>query len=140
MLLDMTVRVERKKVYRKVLIVLSVWFLFIVSIIGYGVYWLFFDWSRFKQEVIAESTSPNGTYTVNAYVSDGGATTSYTVLGELMFNKENKKPKKIYWQYRENEAHISWIDDDTVKINGVTLDVLNDTYDYRDYEENIDKP
>ena len=140
MFLDMTARVEQKKVYRKVLIVLSVWFLFIVSIIGYGVYWLFFDWSRFKQELIAESTSPDGTYTVNAYVSDGGATTSYTVLGVLVFNKENKKSKKIYWQYRENEADISWIDDDTVKINGVTLDVPNETYDYRDHEENTNKP
>ncbi len=70
-----------------------------MGFIGY-----FFDWSRFKQELIAESTSPDGTYTVNAYVSDGGATTSYTVLGELMFNKENKKSKKIYWQYRENAA------------------------------------
>lgn len=124
--------VGRKKVYRKVLIVLGVWLLFIASIIGYGVYWLFFDWSRFKQELIAESTSPDGTYTVNAYVSDGGATTSYTVLGELMFNKENKKSKKIYWQYRENAADISWVDDDTVKINGVILDVPNETYDYRD--------
>ncbi|AVK85468.1 hypothetical protein C3943_19035 [Lysinibacillus sp. B2A1] len=140
MFFDMTARVEQKKVYRKALIILCVWFLFIVSIIGYGIYWLFFDWSRFKQELIAESTSPNGTYTVNAYVSDGGATTSYTVLGELVFNKENKKSKKIYWQYRENEADISWIDDETVKINGVTLDVPNETYDYRDYEENTNKP
>ncbi|QGG51303.1 DUF5412 domain-containing protein [Lysinibacillus pakistanensis] len=138
--MDTTERVGRKKVYRKVLIVLGVWLLFIASIIGYGVYWLFFDWSRFKQELIAESTSPDGTYTVNAYVSDGGATTSYTVLGELMFNKENKKSKKIYWQYRENAADISWVDDDTVKINGVILDVPNETYDYRDHEENTNKP
>lgn len=139
-MLDTKERVGRKKVYRKVLIVLGVWLLFIASIIGYGVYWLFFDWSRFKQELIAESTSPDGTYTVNAYVSDGGATTSYTVLGELMFNKENKKSKKIYWQYRENAADISWVDDDTVKINGVILDVPNETYDYRDHEENTNKP
>ena len=139
-MLDTTERVGRKKVYRKVLIVLGVWLLFIASIIGYGVYWLFFDWSRFKQELIAESTSPNGTYTVNAYVSDGGATTSYTVLGELMFNKENKKSMKIYWQYRENAADITWVDDDTVKINGVILDVPNETYDYRDHAENTNKP
>jgi len=123
--LDTTERVGRKKVYRKVLIVLGVWLLFIASIIGYGVYWLFFDWSRFKQELIAESTSPDGTYTVNAYVSDGGATTPYTVS---------------YWQYRENAADITWVDDDTVKINGVILDVPNETYDYRDHAENTNKP
>ena len=75
--------------------------------------------------MIAESTSPDGTYTVNAYVSDGGATTPYTVS---------------YWQYRENAADITWVDDDTVKINGVILDVPNETYDYRDHAENTNKP
>jgi len=63
--------------------VLLIWILFVASIIGYGIYWLFFDWSRFKQDLIAESTSPQGTYTVKAYVSDAGATTSFAVLGEL---------------------------------------------------------
>jgi len=127
-------QLERKKVYKKVLLMILIWLLFFAGIIGYSIYWLFFDWSRFKQELVAESTSPNGTYTVKAYVSNGGATTSFTVLGELVFNKEHKKSKKIYWQYRENEAHIYWNDDDTVNINGVTLDVPDETYDYRDHE------
>lgn len=122
---------EKKKVYKNVLIVFLVWLLFIGGVIAYGVYWLFFDWSRFKQELIAESTSPEGTYTINAYVSNGGATTSFTVLGELVFNKENKRAKKIYWQYRENNAIIEWIDDDTVKINNVTLEVPYETYDFK---------
>ncbi|MGY3189926.1 DUF5412 family protein [Lysinibacillus sp. TE18511] len=87
---------------------LFIWILFFAGIIGYAIYWLFFDWSRFKQELIAESTSPQGTYTVKAYVSDAGATTSSTVLGELVFNHEKRKSKKIYWQYRESEAYIYW--------------------------------
>lgn len=73
----------RKKVYKQTLLVLLIWILLFASILGYGIYWLFFDWSRFKQDLIAESTSPQGTYTVKAYVSDAGATTSYAVLGEL---------------------------------------------------------
>ncbi|MEQ6353745.1 DUF5412 domain-containing protein [Lysinibacillus sp. M3] len=127
-----TEKLQRKKVYKQTLLVLLIWILFFASNIGYGIYWLFFDWSRFKQDLIAESTSPQGTYTVKAYVSDAGATTSYTVLGELIFNHEKRKSKKIYWQYRKNEAYIKWSDDDTVSINGVTLNVPEETYDYRE--------
>lgn len=67
-LLDTTEGMTEKGL-QKMLIVLGVWLLFIASIIKLLA---IFDWSRFKQELIAESTSPDGTYTVNAYVSDGG--------------------------------------------------------------------
>ena len=127
-------KMQRKKVYKQTLLVLLIWILIFASIIGYSIYWLFFDWSRFKQDLIAESTSPQGTYTVKAYVSDAGATTSYAVLGELIYNHEKRKSKKIYWQYRKNEAFIKWSDDDTVSINGVTLNVPDETYDYRENE------
>ncbi|PJO45563.1 DUF5412 domain-containing protein [Lysinibacillus xylanilyticus] len=127
-------KLEIKKVYKKTLLVILISILFFAGIIGYGIYWLFFDWTRFKQELIAESTSPQGTYTVKAYVSDAGATTSFSVLGELVFNHEKRKSKKIYWQYRENRAYINWRDDDTVSINGVTLNVPDETYDFRDNE------
>lgn len=132
--MDEAGKLESKKVYKKTLLVLFIWILFFAGIIGYAIYWLFFDWSRFKQELIAESTSPQGTYTVKAYVSDAGATTSSTVLGELVFNHEKRKSKKIYWQYRESEAYIYWSDDDTVSIYGVTLDLPDETYDYRENE------
>ncbi|MGE7688422.1 DUF5412 domain-containing protein [Lysinibacillus sp. NPDC097214] len=127
-------KLQCKKVYKQTLLVLLIWILIFVGIFGYGMYWLFFDWSRFKQDLIAESTSPQGTYTVKAYVSDAGATTSYAVLGELIFNHEKRKSKKIYWQYRESEAYIKWSDDDTVSINGVTLNMPDETYDYRENE------
>lgn len=120
-----------KKKRNLVLKAALIFLLIISAIIGYGVYWVFFDWSRFKGELISQSVSPDGTYTVNAYVSDGGATVSYTVLGELIFNNENKSPKKIYWQYREDEAEIEWADDSTVMINDVQLKLPNETYDYR---------
>lgn len=123
---------EKGSAYKKILIVLAIWGLLFTGVLGYGVYWLFFDWSRFKQELITESISPEGTYTVNAYLYNGGATTSYAVLGELVFNEVNKKSKKIYWQYKEENAVIEWIDDDTVLINGVQLELPHETYDYRD--------
>ena len=44
-------------------------FLIIVGILAYGVYWAFFDMGRLPEgEFIAEATSPNGQYTVKAYV------------------------------------------------------------------------
>lgn len=122
---------EKKRARRNIVKVLLILGFIFLGLIGYGVYWLFFDWSRFKSEFIAESISPDGTYTVNAYVSNGGATTSYAVLGELVFNKENKRSRRIYWQYREENAVIEWIDDDTVIINDVQLEVPDEMYDYR---------
>ncbi|MEC2078270.1 DUF5412 domain-containing protein [Metabacillus fastidiosus] len=124
-------KVEKKKTYKKTLKVFLILGLLFSGIITYGVYWVFSDWSRFKDELINQSSSPNGTYTINAYVSNGGATVSYTVLGELVFNKERKRSKKIYWQYREENAKIEWINDNTVIINNVQLELPNETYDYR---------
>jgi hypothetical protein len=115
-------------VWKKLLLI----FLIIVGILAYGVYWAFFDMGRLSEgEFIAEATSPNGQYTVKAYVMNGGATTSYAVRGELNFNQEKRKSKNIYWQYRIDTASIKWLDDDTVIINNIELDVPNDTYDYR---------
>jgi len=106
--------------------------LLFIGLLGYGIYWAFFDMNRLpKGEYITEETSPNGVYTLKAYVNSGGATTSYTIRGELVFNKRNNKTKNIYWNYRENNANIDWIDNDTVVINGHTLNVPNDNFDFR---------
>ena len=76
--------------WKKLLII----FLIIVGIIAYGVYWAFFDMGRLPEgEYITEATSPDGQYTVKAYVTNGGTTTSYAVRGELNFNQEKRKPK-----------------------------------------------
>lgn len=84
-----------------------------------------------KGKLISEGKSPDGTYTVKAYLSDGGATVDYSILGELNYNKINKKPKNIYWNYHEEEAVIKWINNDTVVINGHKLNVLNEVFDWR---------
>ena len=127
---DADYKAEKKNTHKKTLKVFLIWGLLFAGIIAYGVYWVFFDWSRFKQELIAESTSPNGTYTVNGYLSNTHATTPYTVLGELVFNKNNKKSKRIYWEKSEN-AQIDWVDDGTVIINKVQLELPYETYDFR---------
>ncbi|MBR5316622.1 MAG: DUF5412 domain-containing protein [Lachnospiraceae bacterium] len=105
--------------------------LLIISISGYSIYWAFYDIQRIKgQEIIQEIPSPNGTYTVTGYVNNGGATTDYAVLCSVKTNAQNKE-KNIYWQYHCNEADIAWLDEYTVQINGVALNVKKDTYDYR---------
>lgn len=110
----------------------SIIFLLAVACMGYGIYWAFFDMKRLPEgEFLTESISPNGTYTVRAYITNGGATVAYSVRGELVFNDENKKDKNIYWNYREDSATVNWIDDDTVNINGHVLNMPTEIYDFR---------
>lgn len=98
---------------------------------GYGVYWAFFDMDRLPTgEYLTEQTSPDGTYTLKAYLTNGGATTAYAIRGELVDNNSHKS-KNIYWNYREEEAEIEWLDEDTVVMNGRTLEVPDEQYDFR---------
>nr|WP_088072793.1 DUF5412 domain-containing protein [Gottfriedia luciferensis] len=123
----------QKKRQKRLKIILISSLLF-VGLLGYGVYWAFFDMNRLPEgDYLTKETSPNGEYTLKTYVSSGGATTSFAIRGELVFNKRNKKTKNIYWNYRESTADIEWIDNDTVVINGHTLNVPHDKFDFRNY-------
>lgn len=103
----------------------------IIAIVAYGVYWSFFDMSRLpKDKFICEVLSPNAKYSIKAYVSESSLSAP-AILGELNYKVEKKKPKNIYWNYREDTANINWIDDVTVIINGHELNVLHDNYDWR---------
>jgi len=70
-----------------------------------------------KGELIKEVESPNGTYILKAYLNNGRATVADAIRGELVFKNQNRKAKNIYWNYREEEATIIWIDENTVNIN-----------------------
>lgn len=116
---------------KKYIITIFIIVFIIIGGVSYIINWAFFDIQRINgQEYLDESTSPNGTYTVTAYLNNGGATTSYAVLGTLKNNK-NGKSKNIYWQYRCEKAEMEWLNDETIKINGIELNVKNETYDYR---------
>lgn len=122
---------NNKKKGNKILKIFLVVGLLLIGIIGYGVYWAFFDMNRLPTgEYITEETSPNGTYTLKAYVSSPSLSAD-TVRGELIFNDRNGKTKNIYWNYRESTAKIEWIDDDTVVINGHRLNVPKEKFDFR---------
>ena len=114
---------------KKKIILISI---IIISILTCGIYWAFFDMARLPTgELISEVQSPNGSYAVKAYLANGGATTSYAVRGELNFNNSRKRPKNIYWNYREEKAKIEWINEDIVSINGHELQVPNERFDFR---------
>lgn len=104
----------------------------IIAVLIYGVYRFFFSMSSIPEgKFISEVESPNGEYTIKAYRTNGGATVAYAIRGELNFNNSGKKPKNIYWNYREDNAIIKWVDNDTAIINGIELDVLNEKFDFR---------
>jgi hypothetical protein len=92
----------------------------------------FFSMSKLPEgEFLTEAESPNGEYTVKAYVSMSGATVADAVRGEVVYHQKKDKKKNIYWGYRESTVEIIWIDKHTVSINGVKLDVRNDVHDFR---------
>ncbi len=121
---------KNKKWIRLLALVLG-FFIAIIGLISYAVYWAFFVIQRIDgQEVLVVSKSPDSSYTVTAYLNSGGATTAFSVLGTVKNNKTERE-RNIYWNYRCTTATINWVDDNTVNINGVTLDVRKDIYDYR---------
>ena len=119
----------KKSRKHKVIIIL----LLLIFLTVYGIYWAFFDIQRIEgEEFLSESTSPDGRYTVTAYLNNGGATTDYAVLCTATDN-ETGRDRNIYWNYKCEKAEIEWIDEDTaiIVINGVELDVMKDKYDWR---------
>ena len=125
---ELTVKGAKRKKIVKIALIIS--FLFI-GFVGCGIYWAFFDMNRIPTgEYLTEEMSPDGTYTLKAYVS-GTSLSADAVRGELVFNKGNGKTKNIYWNYPESTAKIEWLDNKTVVINGHTLEVPNEKFDFR---------
>ncbi|MBQ7203617.1 MAG: DUF5412 domain-containing protein [Eubacterium sp.] len=118
---------------KRILVIILAIVVALALIVSAFFYYFFFDISHIKgQELIKESVSPNNTYTVEAYRNNGGATTDFAVLCTLHYNDDSKKDRNIYWDYHYSEADIEWVDDDTVIINGKTIDdVTKDKYDFR---------
>ncbi len=121
-----------KRTIKITLLVISIPVTLALVLLGIFVYTFFISMESLpKGEFLTEESSPDGKYTLKAYVTNGGATTSYAVRGELVFNEKNGKTKNIYWDYREETAEISWVDEDTVIINNRTLNVPKEKYDFR---------
>ena len=84
-----------------------------------------------KGELMETVYSPEESYKINSYLTDGGATVANSVRCEVV-DISTGESRNIYWQYRCKIAEIEWIDEKTVNINGKELNVLTDSYDWRD--------
>ncbi len=104
----------------------------IIMVLFTAIYWLAFDVERLSNgELISEERSPQGTYTVKAYLVNPHATVSYAVRGELHFNNTKARHQTIYWNYREETAEIEWVEENLVRVNGIAINVPYGLYDFR---------
>ncbi|SDJ14868.1 DUF5412 family protein [Alteribacillus bidgolensis] len=118
------------KTKKKLLLFLLVTVLIITGVIAYVIYWAFFSLDRLPEgEFVTKEVSPEETYTINAYITNGGATTPYAIRGELEWNNKNRK-KTIYWEDKDS-VDIEWQSEDEVIINGHSIKIPNGTYDFR---------
>lgn len=81
-------------------------------------------------ELMETVYSPDGTYRINSFLVSGNATVDFCVRCEVIENSSGEK-RNIYWEYRCESAYIEWIDNTTVEINGKQLNVITDSYDWR---------
>lgn len=92
-------------------------------------FYLFSGCSFVQEDLLLTTTSPNNTYTVEAYKVNGGATVDFSIKVYLI---DNKNKILIYNKYHDYDADIKWIDNDIISINGITLDLSKGgTYDWR---------
>lgn len=124
------VRKEEKKLKKRYILAFASISIFLA--VGF-IWWFLFAPSRLqivpKGEYVSQSTSPNGEYVVKIYRSSGGATTPFAIRGELTdTNKVFNKKKNIYWNYPQETAEVTWVDNQTVNISGHILNVKKDTF------------
>ncbi|MBR4236740.1 MAG: hypothetical protein IKR85_11880 [Clostridia bacterium] len=81
-----------------------------------------------KNQVLFNTVSPNQSFVLVAYDTSGGATSPFSVGAEVQSIQGDYKKAIFRAQFEENiEAY--WIDDYTVCINSIVLDVRYDTFD-----------
>ena len=106
----------------------------IVVVCGLSVFGIYHFANLFREDTseytfLQTSVSPDGTYKLNAYRTEPGATTDFSIK---VFLESGKKEKRIYDAYHEKSVDIKWLDNHRVCINGKTLDLSEkETYDWR---------
>jgi hypothetical protein len=81
-------------------------------------------------DYLCSSFSPERTYRIDAYKCSGNATTDFSIRCSVCV-LSTEKEHNIYWAYHQDSVNIEWISNDVVLINGIYLNVLTDTYDWR---------
>lgn len=88
-----------------------------------------------KGDLIKKYYSPDKKYLVNIFRSSGGATTDFSVRGEVVYllgKKDHSRDKRtFYWQYGIKDVNVMWVSSRVIDINGRKIDLEKDSYDYR---------
>ena len=82
-------------------------------------------------ELLYSVYSETEEYRIDVFLCSGNATTAFSIRCAVV-EVETEESRNIYWQYKEEDAVVTWIDENTVDINGVMLDIHNDSYDWRE--------
>lgn len=111
----------------KIALSLLCFFALVISV----VYYCFFVSMSFlpKGVLIGSYGNDKATCEVKVYECSSGATVDDAIRGEVVF--ASGKKRTIYWSYHESTADVTWVDSETVNINGHVLNVYKDKYDWR---------
>ncbi len=122
----------------KIIRFITIIFITLAILMGILIYRFFFSMNSLpKGDLIDSIDSPNGNNTVNVYLVRGSATVAEAIRCEIIFkDRLINKSRNIYWQYRQSEVEITWLNDTTIKINEIYLDINKDVYDYRQEKDN----
>ena len=100
----------------------------ILVIIGFITLMLYFNHvAPLENRPLGECTSPDGKHVCVVFVSNGGATTPYTVVAQISGTWIIGK-RTVYAVDNIEDADFHWVDDRTIRINGVSLDIYKDKY------------
>lgn len=117
-----------------------------LGLIGFYVYNNFYriDRSQFNYIFLSRIVdSPNDKYEISLDILRTTEDSEITYIeGKLIAKSQQRdipstKVKTIFWQkvnsidIKDNWVDVSWIDNETVKINNITVNIFKDAYDYR---------
>ncbi len=73
---------------------------------------------------VSSVASPDGQTVINCYKVE-------TILGNAIrcsVSKKGEEERNIYWDTEADRANVYWIDNKTIKINDVSIDISDDIY------------
>ena len=115
---------RKRRIVRVTIIVLLI--VMLISAFGYACNH-YILWMYPKNSILSEIVSPNGKHVLRIYDTSGGATSAFSIGAEVA--DVNGNFKKILYRAEFEQNHDAfWIDDLTVSINGVSLDIRFDTF------------
>jgi hypothetical protein len=84
---------------------------------------------RPRDELITSVPSPDGIHMMKIYRNNGGATVDWSTTISIQ-KVGSSTEKNVYFHYHEKDPDEAvWVDNDTVRINGMELDIHNEYYE-----------